>query len=359
MALALLVLLLCAANAQQQAAALVAAPDVGYEETIPDRWSTGWDVPNPSPFPPLTIDTCLSAPCPLPVGSVTSVAAAGGTGALALDSAGEVAALATSSDVPALWHWKQPEPPKFQDIQVGPPPPGWSSASCAASIVGAEDQAGSVVVSPSNGVQRVQCTHTDISGLQCKVAAVLAPAGTKQLVAGVSACAAALTPSGAVVVYVITAGEGTVWKTTGGGKFTPVLPELVNNSTTSWNSSLRATALAVAPGGGAVAVATADRLYTRAAEDKAFLWEWATIDVPAGCSGGAVTAPPTALLYIGSTTLYIGSAYGVQRMDVETGAFTDVENLPSKNVTALVSKSIQITLAVALALDLGVLTLCT
>jgi hypothetical protein len=132
-----------------------------------------------------------------------------------------------------------------------------------------------------------------------------------------------------------------------------------DNSTTSWNSSLRATALAVAPGGGAVAVATADRLYTRAAEDKAFLWEWATIDVPAGCSGGAVTAPPTALLYIGSTTLYIGSAYGVQRMDVETGAFTDVENLPSKNVTALVSKSIQITLAVALALDLGVLTLCT
>ena len=305
-----------------------AAPDAGYEETIPERWSA------------LGV---ASAPFPVIPGlrRVRSLAAAG-TAAIALDIEGASVALTPTAAgaLPALWQWRQPPPPSLQRSLAA------DAGSCVASIAGAED-IGSVLVTPDHGVQHVCCegaTEAAAGAPRCAAVATLAPAAGP-LAGGISACAAATTGppeqgvTAAIVVYVIVA-DGSVWTANNGTLVPVLLPDLVGNTTTAWNTSMRANALAVAPGGGAVAVATRDKLYTRAALDAPFYWEWASIgDSVEDCAGAAVTYSPTALLFTGASTLYIGHAYGVQRMDLRSGALTALRGLPCKNVTSLAGLS--------------------
>ena len=283
----LLVCLVVAACIPHVTSVLVPAADIGYEETISERWSLSierGENASDKAFPSIGIR------------SVQSLSAGSDGTALVLGSSGESTVLATSRGVSTLLHWQQPKVPALQPLTLGPD-------SCTCSVSGAE-ASGSVVFS-EHGVQHVHCAPGG-SASRCQIVATLSPLRRR-----VAQCAATL-HDGEVESYFIDRVDGSVWLVSAGA-LTPVLPDQVNNGTTAWNTSLRATAIAVAPGGGALAIATRDRLFTRPGESTPFTWEWATIETPSGCSGGAISAPVTALLYLGSTELYIGHAFGVQR----------------------------------------------
>ena len=338
-----------------QALALLAAvhaaappplPDAGYEETIAQRWSAD-DLTPGGPFPPV--------PGLGVVGSVATVGSAVGPSvALALDTDGTVTVFGRPDPDanPDPTRPLRPAPIPQHQIRPGP-------GSCLTSVDSSSGLPGdrpsstnstnepaavaftAVLISPERGVQLLAC----VGGAPCTVAATLA-LKSPLLAAGVSACAAAAdTPSRlgvGVTVYIVT-NAGDVWMAgsrggAGGLAHVPGLQDAINGSAaTAWNTSLGAVTIAAAPGGGgALAVATVDRLYTRARGNAAFTWEWATLDTAAeGCSGGAITAPPTALLFVGESTLYIGHTFGVQRMDLHSGALSRVAGLPWSNVTSL------------------------